>query len=142
MERGGLMSTIPTEIEALSRLTFLDLDFNELTGSLTTQLLSLSNLEQLDLNNNQLTGAIDGIGVFPNMVFLQLHDNEFTGTVPATVGSFAQLTAFTLHETDISGVMPQSVCSLLTSNLDSLIADCQGNNPNIDCACCTDCRQP
>ena len=72
MERGGLTSTIPTEIEALTNLVFLDLDFNQLEGSLTTQLLSLRSLEQLDLNNNRFTGSIDGIGVFPNMMFLQL----------------------------------------------------------------------
>ena len=141
MERGGLTSTIPTEVAALSKLVFLDLDFNQLTGSLSAELLSLTSLEQLDLNNNDLTGSVNGIGVYPNMVFLQLHDNQFTGTVPAAVGNFAQLEVFTLHETDISGVMPQSVCNLLNFNLDSLIADCQGNNPDIECDCCTDCRQ-
>ena len=140
MERGQLTSTIPTEIAALSKLVFLDLDFNELTGILTPELFSLTNLEQLDLNNNQLRGPIDGIGVFPNMVFLQLHDNRFSGTVLAEIGNFAQLEVFTLHETDISGVMPQSVCTLLNSQLDSLIADCQGNNRDIECPCCTDCR--
>ena len=72
MERGLLTGTIPTEIESLSNLIFLDLDFNQLTGSLTTQLLSLVSLEQLDLNDNLLTGSINGIGVFPNMVFLQV----------------------------------------------------------------------
>lgn len=141
MERGVLQGTIPTEIENLSNLVFLDLDYNELTGSLTTHLLSLSNLEQLDLNNNFLTGSINGIGVFPNMIFLQLHDNRFTGTVPDSVGSFLLLEAFTLHETDISGTMPSSICDLRAGVLDSLISDCEGNNPDIECDCCTDCRE-
>lgn len=147
MERGGLTSTIPTEIGLLTNLIFLDLDYNQLTGSLTSELLSLSSLTQLDINNNNMTGSIEGIGVFPDMEFLQLHDNFFTGTVPEAVGTFSNLAAFTLHETEISGVMPASVCDLLTSAnkggvLGSLIADCGGPDPDIICSdsCCTDCR--
>jgi Leucine-rich repeat (LRR) protein len=142
MERGGLEGTIPTEIVNLSKLNFLDLDFNLLTGSLTTQLLSLLTLGQLDLNNNFLTGSIDGLVVLTNLNFLQVHANDFTGTVPEAFGAFSELTAFTLHETDISGVMPTSVCDLLqpAGKLGSLIADCLGDNPDIECDCCTDCR--
>jgi len=145
MERGGLGSTIPTEIASLTNLIFLDLDFNQLTGSLTTELLGLSSLTQLDLNNNQMTGSINGIGVFPNLEFLQLHDNFFSGTVPDAVGTFSNLAAFTLHETAISGTMPESVCDLLITEgnggvLGSLIADCTEPAPDIICDCCTDCR--
>jgi hypothetical protein len=149
MEQGNLTSTIPTEIGLMTNLIFLDLDYNVLTGSLTSELLSLSSLTQLDLNNNQLTGSIDGIGVFPDMEFLQLHDNLFTGTVPEAVGSFSNLAAFTLHETAIGGVMPQLVCDLLVTEgkggvMGSLIADCNPRDnftdPDIECDCCTDCR--
>jgi hypothetical protein len=147
MERGGLESTIPTEIGKLTNLIFIDFDFNELSGSLSSELLSLSSLTQLDLNDNMLTGSINGIGVFPNMTFLQLHANAFTGTVPEGVGTFSSLGAFTLHDSNISGTMPQSVCNLrptagLGGRLTSLIADCSEPNPNIACSCCSDCRRP
>lgn len=145
MERGGLTGTIPTEVGLLTNLIFIDLDFNELSGSLSSELLSLSSLTQLDLNNNELTGSISGIGGFPEMEFLQLHDNFFTGTVPEALGSYSNLVAFTLHETSISGAMPTGVCDLLLTEpnggvLASLIADCGGPSPDITCACCTDCR--
>jgi Leucine-rich repeat (LRR) protein len=79
MERGGLTSTIPTEIGLLTNLIFLDLDFNDLSGSLfTPELLSLSSLTQLDVNNTRLGGSVSGIGVFPKMEFLQLHANLFS----------------------------------------------------------------
>lgn len=74
MERGGLEGPIPTEIGKLTNLIFLDLDFNQLSGSLSSELLSLTSLTQLDLNNNRMTGSINGIGVFPDLEFLQLHD--------------------------------------------------------------------
>jgi hypothetical protein len=146
MEQGTLRSTIPTEIGNLTNLIFLDLDFNQLTGTLTTQLLSLSSLTQLDLNNNQFSGSINGIGVFPQMEFLQLHDNLFTGTVPNAVGNYSGLRAFTIHETSIQGTMPESVCNLRVGStvgggvLASLIADCSLPNPDIVCTCCSDCR--
>jgi len=145
MERGGLTGPIPTEIGFLTDLIFLDLDFNQLSGSLSSELLALSSLTQLDLNNNQLTGSVNGIGVFPDMEFLQLHDNFFTGTIPVSLGDSTKLSAFTLHETGIGGTMPDSVCDLLATRanggvLGSLIADCTEPGPDIVCTCCTDCR--
>lgn len=146
MERGGLTSTIPTEIGRLTNLFFIDLDFNELTGTLTSELLSLNALKELDLNDNQFSGSINGIGVFPDMEFLQLHANDFTGTVPEAVGDFTQLRAFTLYDASISGTMPESVCDLLAREnnggvLTSLIADCSRRNPDIVCPCCTSCAR-
>jgi Leucine-rich repeat (LRR) protein len=145
MEKGGLTSTIPTEIGLMSNLIFLDLDFNALTGSLSSELLSLTSLTTLDINNNKFSGSINGIGVFPNMTFLQVHENFFTGTVPQAVGTYSNLGAFTLHQTAISGVLPTSICDLLETAgnggvLTSLIADCGGPTPDIVCTCCTDCR--
>lgn len=94
-----------------------------------------------------MTGSIDGIGKFPEMEFLQLHDNLFSGQVPEGVGDFANLAAFTLHGTDISVTMPRSVCDLLSAEnkggvLRYMIANCRFPDPNIECSCCTDCRSP
>jgi hypothetical protein len=146
MEQGGLTGPIPTEIGELSKLIFLDLDFNAITGSISTQLLSLANLTQLDLNDNLMTGSVSGIGVYPQLEFLQLHKNAFTGTIPDSLGQSTKLAAFTLHETDITGTMPESICNLLGTAgnggvLTSLIADCSPPNPQIECSCCTDCRR-
>jgi Leucine-rich repeat (LRR) protein len=55
---------------------FVDLDFNELTGSLPATLYSLTNLETLDLNDNFLEGNIGSIGVFSNLGFLQLQSKR------------------------------------------------------------------
>ena len=146
MEQGGLSSTIPTEVGRLTNLVFIDLDFNELTGSLTSELLSLSSLTQLDLNDNKLTGSIDGIGVFPDMEFFQLHNNNFNGTVPEAVGTYSAMTAFTFHGTSIKGTVPASICNLRAPRgvLTSLIADCKrgadGIAPDVVCSCCSDCR--
>jgi hypothetical protein len=142
MERGGLQGTIPTEIGRLSdTLIFLDLDFNLLTGTLPPELFTLVGLNQLDLNNNFLEGNVDGIGSLTDLEFLQLHINSFTGTIPEAVGDFSGLSTFTLHETFFTGTMPDSVCTLVgNGGLTSLIADCEGVDADIECTCCTDCR--
>lgn len=142
MERGGLTGTIPSEIGRMTNLVFVDLDFNSLSGALPAELFSLSGMTQLDLNNNQFSGSISGIGNFPQLEFLQIHENGFTGTVPSSVGTFSKLEAFNLHATNVSGVMPLAVCDLLVSNggvLESLTADCAGTIPEINCTCCTAC---
>jgi hypothetical protein len=143
MERGGLTGSIPTEIENLSNLIFLDLDYNDLSGSLPSGLFTLGGLTQLDLNNNRFSGSINGIGAFPEMEFLQLHINMFTGQIPESVGTYTKMGTFTLHQNNITGAMPDSVCNLMTIDvgiLASLIADCAGSDPEITCDCCTSCR--
>ena len=47
MERGGLSSTIPSSIGRLSKLYFLDLDFNSLSGAIPAEISQLVDLEQL-----------------------------------------------------------------------------------------------
>ena len=142
MERGTLTGTIPSEIGRLSNLIFIDLDFNQLTGTLPTQLYTLVNMTQLDLNNNRLQGKIEGIESFSKLEFLQLHSNGFTGTIPEQVGTtMGLLGTFTLHDTNFSGVVPLGLCDLVVDGtLMSLIADCAGVDPEIECECCTDCR--
>ena len=68
----GLTSTIPTEFGRLTKLVFVDFDFNELSGSIPSEMYLLTNLSTLDLNDNQLTGNIDQIGDFVDLEFLQL----------------------------------------------------------------------
>lgn len=145
MERGNLTGTIPTELGLLTNLIFIDLDYNQISGSLPSELFRLTALTQLDLNDNLLSGSIDGIEGFTFLEFLQIHSNQFTGTIPNAIGMISNLAAFTLHETLLSGTMPTSICDLLISSgnggvLGSLIADCQVPDPNVECDCCTDCR--
>lgn len=131
----------------MRNLIFLDLDFNDLSGTLPTELYLLTGLTQFDVNNNRLAGNIDQIGVFEQLEFLQIHANLFTGQIPASMSALTRMTTFTLHETNFVGVMPNEVCALRDINgglLSSLIADCGipigAVDPELGCDCCTDCR--
>ena len=140
MEQGVLQGSVPSELGELTDLNFLDLDFNFLSGTLPTELWQLTELRTLDLDNNLISGGIDGIGALTQLEFVQMHINFFSGTVPDGLGNALNLATFNLHENNFVGSMPSSVCLLRDRFLTSLIADCAGNPPQIECTCCSDCR--
>ncbi|CAA3028171.1 probable leucine-rich repeat receptor kinase At1g35710 [Olea europaea subsp. europaea] len=53
-----LTGTIPARIEKLSKLNYLDLSTNHLTGQIPTSLSRLTSLRTLDLTSNKLSGPI------------------------------------------------------------------------------------
>ena len=61
MDCGVLTGLIPSTLGLLEKLYFLDLDSNQLTGSILSELLTKATLEQLFLNNNRLSSSLEGI---------------------------------------------------------------------------------
>jgi hypothetical protein len=43
-----------------------------------------------------------------------------------------------LHDNNFVGTMPKEICD---KNLDMLVADCHGRNPEVKCDCCHICCQ-
>ena len=41
-----------------------------------------------------------------------------------------------VHDNSLVGTMPKEICDM---KLDSLVADCHGNTPEVKCDCCTVC---
>ena len=58
MELNNLTGTIPRELGNLKSVYFLSMDRNQLTGTIPTVLGNLSNLEKLNLGGNKLSGSI------------------------------------------------------------------------------------
>ena len=96
MEDGTISGTIP-DLGDLTNLRFLDLDAQNLEGTIPESTYTLSTLETLDLNENSLTGEISPlIGDLTKLTFLQLDINSFTGSLPDVFQDFNLLSKYKL----------------------------------------------
>lgn len=117
-------------------LTWLDLSFNSLSGSIPPSIASMKELEILELSNNKLTGSIPG--TFGNLTKLEdlfLDANSLTGTLPLSLfTSSSKLKKLLLHDNLFSGTLPQQVSNL--QNLTDIYIDgckLQGTIPSALC---------
>ncbi|XP_043707581.1 protein STRUBBELIG-RECEPTOR FAMILY 6-like [Telopea speciosissima] len=66
----------------LSAITSLDFSFNGLTGNLPGSFSSLSSVTTMYLQNNQFTGSINVLANLPQIQFLNVANNQFSGWIP------------------------------------------------------------
>lgn len=94
------------------------------------------------------TGPITGNNLkrLPNLQFLQVNDNLFTGQIPdfGGVGGLQSITVAEFHNNNFLGAMPNGNCRLVfpAAQLEKLSADCLGGNAApVACGpeCCTEC---
>jgi len=120
----NLLGTIPHELENLTGLTVLNLERNEISGDFPTEVLNLTDLTELILRNNNFTGSIpDNIDTLANLTTLYLFNNPLNGELPATIGNLSNLLYLRLTRTDISGPIPPEFGNLSSLELLEL-----GNN--------------
>lgn len=99
-------------------VTHLQLSGRTLTGSCHSSLGKMSALRVLDLSLNYMHGGIaatvDQFASNANMLLqsLRLNNNQFSSTVPTTIGSITSLSELTLYENSLSGVVPTELALL------------------------------
>jgi len=119
LEENNLVGTIPSELGCISDLLDLRLHRNGLTGSIQAVIENLTNLEYLNLANNQFEGSIpEEIGSLDNLRHLYLYQNGFTGSIPAALGDLTELRDLLLGANDLDGSIPVQLGNL--SNLETL----------------------
>lgn len=89
---------------------------------------------ELNLDFNNLEGTIsESIGQLFRLELLNLSNNRIIGTIPSTLGNLKKLIALDLVENYITGSVPAEVEAL---NLLTFRTDCE---VLVDCDTCTDC---
>ena len=104
------------------QLTILNLNNNNLGGSIPMDVGQLWPLEELNLGSNRISGEIPAtIGKLEYLGKLNLSDNQLSGEIPAELGYLANLRGLFLQDNEsLSGPLPDSFTNLelQTLNLD------------------------
>ena len=138
----SLAGTIPSQLGAITSMTYLFLFGNSLTGTIPSQLgnckslaylsgfipssiLSLPKLVSIDLSDNRLLcGNVSSLfsnSTSKSLQYVLLSSMSLTGSLPSSLFSLPQLDTLILSSNCITGTLPSSICS--SQNLSSLILD-------------------
>ncbi|XP_027098106.2 receptor-like protein EIX2 [Coffea arabica] len=91
-----------------SSLTYLDLSFNNLQGSIPSEIGQLINLTYLDLSHNNVQGSIPSeIRPLSKLTNLSLSGNSLNGTIPTNLGQLTKLQAFDVGYNSVTGVLSE-----------------------------------
>ena len=136
------------ECDIDGKVVGLNLKNNKINGRISSSIGLLTDLATIDLDSNYLTGSIPTeIGYLTSLRHFEVDDNQLTGSVPSEIANLANLKEVYVHTNNLSGSMPPELCArriYFGGELDTLIADCSGNENNwgkadIICECCSMC---
>jgi hypothetical protein len=109
------------------KLQTLNLSFNMLVGPFSSSFYYGSAgheyLETLDVESNQLSGTIsDAIGMWHSLDTLSLTNNDFSGTMPATLGVLASshLKFLYMDDNHFVGTIPEELAGAHNSQLEEI----------------------
>lgn len=109
---------IPSVIENLTQLTFLNLSENQIEGNIPAAFGNLTNLDTLDLSSNRLEGIIPPeIKNLTKLSYLNMSNNRLLGEIPIEIGSLTKLkhldmSHFSLIENGWAGSIPTTIGNL------------------------------
>ena len=94
------------------RVEEINLENNNLVGSISSSIGYLDNLRKLNLSKNNLSGNIFSIASLISLEEVVLSDNNLTGTIPLEFGSLINLTELRLNNNSLTGIIPSGLGSL------------------------------
>ncbi|KAG1360631.1 putative Leucine-rich repeat [Cocos nucifera] len=108
-----LSGAIPPSIFASRALAELALSENQLSGAIPATIGQLTALEKLDLHDNSLTGAIpEEIGILCKLTHLDLSENQISGGIPESIGELSKLMVLYLNQNHLTGGIPSSISGM------------------------------
>ncbi len=97
------------QIDRAGFVTQLQLDQNNLSGTLPAEIGALTRLKRLDMDLNwDIVGPIPAeIGDLESLEFLKLSSTGISGPVPSEIGKLANLEELLLHFTQLTSIPPE-----------------------------------
>ncbi|MDR7130995.1 Leucine-rich repeat (LRR) protein [Algoriphagus sp. 4150] len=106
----NLSGTLPASIRDLDYLRTLLLPLNNLTGPLPNVFHEMASLKEMHLDKNQLTGSIpQSIGYSTTLEVIQLSGNALTGNIPSYLNNLTSLRHLILNGNQLTGLIPNSI---------------------------------
>mmetsp|Transcript_23743 Transcript_23743/g.27075 ORF Transcript_23743/g.27075 Transcript_23743/m.27075 type:complete len:802 (+) Transcript_23743:105-2510(+) len=111
LENNNLKGTLPPEIFMMRHLEELKLPYNELAGTLPSYIGLMTNLRKLWLAETKLlSGSIPvSLGALTNLESLYLSNNMFSGSIPKEIENLTNLETLALHRNKLVGKIPDEV---------------------------------
>ena len=114
LQYNNLRGTIPDSIGIMNELTVLALGGNQLTGTIPDSIWNLTKLSILFLQENELQGILpDSIGNLNQLVYLSLSQNKLNGTIPDSIGKLTKLSLLYLWGNELTGTIPDTMGNLV-----------------------------
>lgn len=107
LDGNNLTGSLPDEMGNFEQLTNLFLRYNNLSGELPASFWSLSNLRQFDLGKNRISGEIPP--EVQNLISLEgfwFYENNLSGELPAEMANMTNLRFLSLSVNQLSGAVP------------------------------------
>ncbi len=112
LENNNLDGTIPNELTTLTNVEVLDLSSNNtLTGNIPVNISNLFTLEELNFGGCSLDGSIPAsIGNLVNLeTTLNLRSNSLSGPIPSSIGNLVNLFEIDFGNNQLSGNLPPEI---------------------------------
>ncbi|XP_057792812.1 receptor-like protein EIX1 [Salvia miltiorrhiza] len=109
-----LQGQVPKSLSNLSRLRVLVLYENDLGGELDELFGNISakgmleSLQILDLADNKLNGSVPDLRAFSGLTEVYFGGNNFTGSMPLSIGQLSKLEVLDLSSNSLQGVVSES----------------------------------
>jgi hypothetical protein len=142
LDNNDFSGTLPESLGSLTKIDWLWIDHNNLSGNLPENLRNMQKATEMKFSNNNFNGSLPsmwGAGL-EQLTLLDISNNpNLEGVVPDSFQGMSDLETFALAGTHITGGLRDNFCDGGSPQLASLIAECGGDQPKIDCPCCTIC---
>ncbi|XP_057986146.1 probable leucine-rich repeat receptor-like serine/threonine-protein kinase At3g14840 isoform X1 [Hevea brasiliensis] len=126
----SLTGRIPSYLGNITSLIYLSIENNFFYGTVPVELGNLVNLVNLILNANNLTGELPlALTKITKLTELRISSNNFSGKIPSFIQSWKRLEKLAIQGSGLEGPIPSSI-SVLTNLTQLRISDLGGEGSN------------
>ncbi|XP_044367750.1 MDIS1-interacting receptor like kinase 2-like [Triticum aestivum] len=111
-DRNNLSGPLPPDLCVGGMLKILTASDNNLNGPLPSSLVNCRSLVRLRLERNQIEGDISKMGVYPNLVYMDMNSNKLFGQLSYQWGGCHNLTMLRFSKNNLTGGIPASMGNL------------------------------